>query len=1299
MLKSIRDRLGLSFSERNASGAPSTPTLRLEITSVRNATLSCVDDTVIVQSSTGDPQCEVRLSDRSRISALRAGEYTLTAVLSGNVVEPVLYVDFGNGFSEEPSSRLPLVSLQENRYTTSFRIVRRAPLRKIRLDPSTTPGKYVIASLELRAMRDAERPSAIQANEPTSNQSSELPGFDPSYYLRTYPDIRASGVEPVQHYLFTGHFEGRNPSATFRTSYYRSRYLTPGTNENPLLHYNRVGRALGYLTQPMESDVGIANEFARNVRPSELFEPVDPKIFRSYSRNADVFAFYLPQFHQIPENDRWWGKGFTEWTNVMRGLPRYRGHYQPRIPADLGFYDLSDPRVMVRQARLAKSMGISGFIFYYYRFDQGRLLQEPIEAALKNPSFDMPFALMWANENWTRTWDGGSAEVLIEQNYKYDDDDALVADLARHMIDRRYLTFEGRPLFIIYRPSLIPDARNRIDQWRRLFRTNHHLEPLIFMAQFDSIDPRQYDLDGAIEFPPHKIARNLPSIDRGIVLYDEAFERRVYSYSDAVDAALAEPDPEFDLIKTVFPMWDNDARRQRFSTSFVGSTPKEYERWLLGAIDYARRRPVRSKSIVCVNAWNEWAEGAYLEPDVHFGGAYLNATARAVTFASRDKAAVLLVGHDAHDHGAQRLLLNIAASMHRKFGVRIEIAVLGPGRLVSAYKEIAPTTVCSDEDAFRTLVKRKCTEGFGAVICNTTPGGRYVKILKDHHLKVISLIHELPTLLRDYGLHATSTAICTYADVCLFPSELVKSKFETFTGLAPRLSEVRPQGLYDDISADPGARDDVRRELGIPFDARIVVNIAFGDLRKGLDLFIRAAQRFHALDPNVYFVWVGTIQRELEVWMIEHASKIGGTSNFLSIGFREDLGRILSASDVFLLTSREDPFPSALIDALAAGLPVVAMEGSGGFIELFDFDFVGQLAPFGDIDGLCEKVRGYLELPPDIRDNQAQLRRQLIERNFDFNRYVFKLLRLAGLVDHSVSVIVPNYNYAGYLRQRLSGIFNQSYPVYEIIVLDDASTDESVVALDKVVSEFGRDVIRVVNTANSGSGFRQWRKGVELARGDLVWIAEADDDAGPNFLAHLVRLFREGTNVIFAFSESATIDEQGKKLSNDYQYYYSSFGKNGLANELIMDSKDFAIEHLSIRNHVLSASSVIWKRDRLKTALDRAGSALFEFRVAGDWRLYLEACLMDGQIGFTPDPLSIHRRHANSVTGSTNLLDQVREIKKIHDFSLDRYPSAKKLAKSMMAYRQELTERAGRQAESIKPKELTPRPIALSKRR
>ena len=1258
---------------------------QLKIVGVTNATIGSSDNETAIESTNGDPQCQVKLLGGVKFSSLRPGPYSFIAVLTGDIVDPVIYIDIGGGFSELPQSRLPLFAAGPNRYKTFFQIPAGGRLQRIRFDPSTVPGKYIVTSLNL-SRGDAN----ASGSDHDAKQALTIPGFDEAYYLQAYPDVGEAGIDPAEHFLFTGHLENRNPSATFRTGYYRSKYLESNSDENPLLHYNRIGRALGNYTRPPDQDGGIANEVALNTRRSQLFEPLDPSIIRFHPPNVRLFAFYLSQFHRTAENDTWWGTGFTEWTNVARGLPRYRGHYQPRIPADLGFYDLNDARVMVRQADLAKSMGLSGFIYYYYWFNRKRLLQHPVDTALQNPDFNFPFALMWANENWTRTWDGGVSDVLIAQDYKREDDEPLVADLARYMRDRRYITLDQRPLLMIYRPAIIPEAKKRIGEWRRLFRKNHGIEPLIFMAQFDSDDPRKYDLDGAVEFPPHKIGRNLPLLDRGVVVFDDAFDKRVFSYTDAVNTALTEPDPEFDLIKSVFPMWDNDARRQRFSTSYAGSTPQEYERWLKGAIAYARRRPVRSQSIVCVNAWNEWAEGAYLEPDVHFGGAYLNATARALTFVSTEKRGVLLIGHDAHDHGAQRLLLNIAKHMRRKFGINLEIAVLGPGKLVSAYNEIARTTVCVDDSSFRNLVARKRGEGTDLAICNSTPGGRHIEILKDNNVRTISLIHELPTLLHNYKLNDTAAAIASQADVCVFPSDLVREKFEMFAGIRCRETAIRPQGLFDEISADENVRRDVRKELGIPDDARIIVNAAFGDLRKGFDLFRQAAQCFAAIDPKAYFLWVGTIERELNSWLVEHhpTSQAG---NFLAIGFRNDLGRILLASDVFLLSSREDPFPTVLIDALAAGLPIVAMQKGGGFVELFTHDFVGQLAKFNDVNSLCDLVRHYLELPSDRKVEQAKLRRQLIERDFDFDKYVFALLRLGRFVDKSVSVIVPNYNYARYLKQRLSGIFNQTYPIFEIIVLDDASSDDSLAMLDQIEAEFDRAIVRVVNTNNSGSVFSQWRRGVERARGDLIWIAEADDDARPNFLAQLVRFFSDEPKTIFAFSDSSAIDENGKKLSDDYRFYYSSIGEGVMAETFLMDAKKFAVEHLSVRNHILNVSSVLWSRKHLEAVLIQAGSAAAQFRLAGDWRLYVEACSLDGQIAFTPEPANIHRRHTGSVTGSTSLLDQVEEIKRIHDFVLDRFPAAKRAEKSMAAYRQELAARA-------RPEPLTAIDTAKSRR-
>lgn len=342
-----------------------------------------------------------------------------------------------------------------------------------------------------------------------------------------------------------------------------------------------------------------------------------------------VIAYYLPQFHPVPENDRFWGVGFTDWRQLSRGLPRFPGHYQPRIPRDLGYYHLGSEEILSRQAKLALGAGVSAFCYYYYWFNGKRVLERPLETHL-TCAVDMPFLIMWANENWTRTWDGFDTDVLLQQDYRPEDEDALLEDFARHFLDQRYLRLDGRPLLIIYNPRHVPEIKLTIERWRdKLFR-KFRLDPLIFMAQaFDAEDPRAFGLDGAIEFPPHKLAAPHPG--RAMLdAYSSEFSGRVIGYRDIVVSSMMEPVPAFPLIKTAVPSWDNDARRPNRGLILEGISPAEYEAWISNLVQYANVNPIYGRPIVAINAWNEWAEAAYLEPDLHFGAAFLNATARGI---------------------------------------------------------------------------------------------------------------------------------------------------------------------------------------------------------------------------------------------------------------------------------------------------------------------------------------------------------------------------------------------------------------------------------------------------------------------------------------------------------------------------------------------------------------------------------------------------------------------------------------------------------------------------------------------
>ena len=340
-----------------------------------------------------------------------------------------------------------------------------------------------------------------------------------------------------------------------------------------------------------------------------------------------AIAFYLPQYHPIPENDSWWGKGFTEWTNVARAKPLYRGHHQPRIPADLGFYDLRLPEAREAQAALAAGHGLSGFCYYYYWFHGQRLLERPLVDVLeqKRPAF--PFCICWANENWTRRWDGHEAEVLIGQEHSAEDDRRFIESLLPFFEDERYMRIDGRPLLLLYRARLLPDLQRTVAIWRTVARAAGLGDLYLAAVQsFDTgeIDPRTWGFDAAVEFPPHgfAVAARRPRGARP--------EGRFFDYPKSASSFSARPLPSYPLFRTAMPSWDNSPRRKERAHIFVNDSPEAYERWLRAIVRQTRRFKTGDERIVFINAWNEWAEGNYLEPDMDRGRSYLEATARAL---------------------------------------------------------------------------------------------------------------------------------------------------------------------------------------------------------------------------------------------------------------------------------------------------------------------------------------------------------------------------------------------------------------------------------------------------------------------------------------------------------------------------------------------------------------------------------------------------------------------------------------------------------------------------------------------
>lgn len=359
-----------------------------------------------------------------------------------------------------------------------------------------------------------------------------------------------------------------------------------------------------------------------------------------------TIAFYLPQFHPVAENDEWWGTGFTEWRNVTNARPLFPGHHQPHLPAELGFYDLRLSESREAQADLARNFGISGFVYYHYWFNGRRILERPFNEVLASGKPDFPFCLCWANENWSRAWDGGSRHLLLEQHYSEDDDRAHIESLIPALRDARYIRIDGRPLLLVYRTELLPDPKRTAAVWRGAARAAGVSD--LYLVRVENfvagVDPTSIGFDAAVEFSPdnREVGQAVYSglvtrtLSRWGVLPRAFSDHTVLRYPTVAESRMRRAAPAYKQFRCVTPMWDNTARRKKGGRILVGSTPDRYRKWLEFSVRQTRARFKGDERIVFINAWNEWAEGCHLEPDLKNGRAYLEATRTALQVADNE---------------------------------------------------------------------------------------------------------------------------------------------------------------------------------------------------------------------------------------------------------------------------------------------------------------------------------------------------------------------------------------------------------------------------------------------------------------------------------------------------------------------------------------------------------------------------------------------------------------------------------------------------------------------------------------
>jgi ADP-heptose:LPS heptosyltransferase len=472
--------------------------------------------------------------------------------------------------------------------------------------------------------------------------------FDLGWYVVHHPEVAGASLHPIDHYLREGAAKGFSPNPYLDFKQYQdSDEQMSRLGINPLLHYIDQGwRERRHL--PIQG--GTPDEAARgknfegiltsttatiSALTDSLPAGQNPDFDYRTGQLPQVFAFYLPQFHPIAENNWAHGMGFSEWHNVVKAKPLFRGHYQPRIPGELGFYDLRSEEVLHQQVRLAQEHGVSGFCFYYYSFQGRKLLYKPIENFVKS-SIDAPFLCVWANENWTKRWDGGDQEVIIAQHHSDVDDLLVLRELVPLFHDRRYVKIQEKPVFMVYKPHLFPNIRRTVDLWRKEIEA--HGFPGIYLVMVDdwSLDPhhpRDIDFDASYEIPSNIVPQDVLWSDTSELELCEGFSGKIVDYAKFARYHMGRPYPGYTRFRTVMLPWDNTPRYGRQAMVHVNGHGDSYKLWLLQALLDTYQYFEPEQRLVFLHSWNEWCEGTYLEPDGKYGRFFLEQTREAIDIA------------------------------------------------------------------------------------------------------------------------------------------------------------------------------------------------------------------------------------------------------------------------------------------------------------------------------------------------------------------------------------------------------------------------------------------------------------------------------------------------------------------------------------------------------------------------------------------------------------------------------------------------------------------------------------------
>jgi len=920
-------------------------------------------------------------------------------------------------------------------------------------------------------------------------------------------------------------------------------------------------------------DQYVGNSLAQ-FQPSEYVEIAkSPPV--SAGGDVKLIAYYLPQFHPFPENEEWWGKGFTEWRNVARAFPLFDGHYQPRVPGELGYYDLRAPQVMKRQVELAKLYGISAFCFHFYWFAGKRLMELPVDHYLATPELDLPFSFCWANENWSRRWDGSESDILIAQQHSPADDIAFLHEVERYFRDPRYLRIDGKPVLTIYRPSLLPNALETTERLRAEARKLGYPDLyLISTNSFGFLDYQAFGFDALSEFPPHNV--NTPNLQGRLRLSKYREGWRIRHYADVVANERGRSVPAGKVHHPgVMPSWDNSARRPTGGEIIHGSTPALFGKMLDNAINRTKANPIGQR-LVFINAWNEWAEGAYLEPDAKFGYAYLQECANALVryedgrggqiiktdrlMASDARRILLCSHHVGHElFGGERSFLDVAKALHVN---GFNVCVVLPNRTNVQYVEELKQYSSEIRIISYSQWKRNASGSLSPVpiflkaIDDFKPDLVYVNTIVITAPLMAARIRLIPTMVHAREIIRHDPELC--AQIGLEAEAIVSQVWRSADHMianscvtAQCFGEPERTSVIPNVVSAEGLGEANESSDGIVRFGIISSNLP----KKGFEDVIELARLCEHTAPKARFLVIGSTQRPLIAEYI--AGKIPAPPNVEFVDYQSRAVDAIRRVNVILNFSHfQESFGRTILEGMVAARPAIVYNW-GAVAELVEHGKTGFVIPFKAPHAAVPFVKQLCENPELLKAMSLKARaramskysfgefsrnlgdacHQLIDRSAARpDRYSkVRATRLSKIENVTIDIVVCVHNALEDVRRCIPSVVDNLRGNHRLIIVDDGSSTETQRYLAEVT--FGAPNIILKRNEHAVGYTVAANLGLSVSEASLVILLNSDTIVTSGWAEKMAdAVFNTpGGGIVSAMSNAASFQSLPEVASDGFQ--------------------------------------------------------------------------------------------------------------------------------------------------------------------